>query len=72
MAPRILRQSTQDDDDRRASMIDTIAELDFVLLPLSVQALTRPALSKAWAKWAEEHDVRRRALERKCDDDLSL
>ena len=43
--------------------LDTIAQLVFPLLPLSVQALTLPALSKAWEEWAEEQRAKERALQ---------
>ena len=59
---------TPDDAARRASeardsLIDTIAALVFVYLPLTVQAITLPALSKAWKQWAIEQRAKERALE---------
>jgi hypothetical protein len=48
---------------RRAGLLHTVAALVFAYLPLSVQAITLPALSKAWKRWAEEQRAKERALE---------
>jgi hypothetical protein len=40
--------------DRRAGLLHAISALVFAYLPLSVQAITLPALSKAWKRWAQE------------------
>jgi hypothetical protein len=49
--------------DRRSGLMNAVASLVFAYLPLSVQAITLPALSKAWKQWAEEQGAKERALE---------
>ena len=44
--------------DRHAGLLDTLAALVFDFLPLNVQAIALPALSKAWKQWAEEQRAR--------------
>ena len=61
MASREL--SAQAAREARESLLDTIAALVFVCLPLSVQAITLPALSQASKQWAEEQRAKKRALE---------
>ena len=48
-------------DDECASQLHTLACLVLAYLPLSVQAITVRALSKAWKQWAER--AKERALE---------
>ena len=43
--------------------LHTLAQLIFPHLPLSVQAITLPALSKAWKQWAQEQRAKERTLE---------
>ena len=71
MAPRTRALEA---GEARHSLLHTIVELVFVCLPLSVQAITLPALSKAWQKWAQDQRAKERALEQAkddmwCDDD---
>ena len=57
-------KASREANDRRASLLHTVAALVFAYLPLSVQAITLPALSKAWKQWArEEQRAKERALE---------
>ena len=46
----------------RESLLHTVAALVFAYLPLSIQAISVPALNKAWKHWAEDGRVKRRAL----------
>ena len=65
----------REDDDRLASMMDTVVDLMFSCLPLSVQARTAPLLSKQWKEWAEEQRLKERALEqakREAGEDFML
>jgi hypothetical protein len=52
--PRTRGQAAAEANEARSSLLDTIAALVFAYLPLSVQAITLPALSKAWKGWAQE------------------
>jgi hypothetical protein len=57
--------------EARESQLHTfLIELVFAFLPLSIQAITLPALSKAWKQWAEEHRAKERALEQAKGVDL--
>lgn len=62
-----MRPTAERDDEADyeydGSMLATISDLVFRHLPLSVQAITLPALSKASRQWAEEQRVQERALE---------
>ena len=49
--------------ERRAGQMHTVAELVFRSLPLSIQAIAVPALSKGWKQWAREQHAKERALE---------
>ena len=51
------------DDYDGNNMLATIYDLVFAHLPLSVQAITLPALNKALREWAEEQRAKERALE---------
>jgi hypothetical protein len=62
MAPRTRRQAAAEASEARTSLLSTIAELVFLCLPLSVQAITLPALSKFWQQWAREQQAKERAL----------
>ena len=46
-----------------ALTIYTVASLVFLCLPLHIQAIALPALSKAWKQWAQEGRAKERALE---------
>ena len=64
MATHSRNQSAaREDSEQRASLLPTVCDLVFVCLPLSVQAITVPALSKAWKRWAEEQRAKERLLE---------
>jgi hypothetical protein len=52
-----------DTHGRRDGELDTVADLVFPHLPPGVQAITLPALSKAWKQWAEDHGAKERALQ---------
>jgi hypothetical protein len=52
----------EEGDDEREKQLHTIAGFVLPHLPLSVQAITLPALSKAWKQWAEEQRAKERAL----------
>jgi hypothetical protein len=63
-AAKQARDDEGDDDDRQTGLLHTMALLVFPLLPLSIQAIAVPALSKAWKQWAqEEQRAKERALE---------
>jgi hypothetical protein len=52
------------DEGDRTGLLHTVALLVFPLLPLSIQAIAVPALSKAWKQWSqEEQRAKERALE---------
>jgi hypothetical protein len=63
MASRTRGQAAREATQARESLLDTIAALVFAYLPLSVQAITLPALSKAWKRWAQDERAKERALE---------
>ena len=50
-------------ENERRSLLHTLASLIFAYLPLSIQAITLPALSKAWKQWAQDERAKERALE---------
>ena len=53
-----------DEGDQQTGLLHTVALLVFAYLPLSIQAIAVPALSKAWKRWAqEEQRAKERALE---------
>ena len=56
-------ESADEARHRRESQMSTLPDLVFPFLPLSVQAITLPALSKAWKKWAIKERAKERALE---------
>ena len=60
---RTRRQAAQEASATRDSLLEILAGLVFLCLPLSVQAITLPALSKAWKQWAREQELKERALE---------
>jgi hypothetical protein len=63
-AAKQARDDEGDDDDRQTGLLHTVALLVFAYLPLSIQAIAVPALSKAWKQWAqEEQRAKQRALE---------
>ena len=45
-------QAMAEDDRPAASELETVADLVFLRLPLGIQALAVPALSKQWKAWA--------------------
>ena len=47
----------------RESLLHTVAELVFRCLPLSIQAIAVPALSKGWQQWEQEEPARERTLQ---------
>ena len=47
----------------RESLLETVAALVFLYLPLSIQVITLPALSKAWKQWAHDQSAKERTLE---------
>ena len=55
--PRPRRQAAREASEARESLLDTIAALVFAYLPLSAQAITLPALSKAWKQGAQERTL---------------
>ena len=57
------RGEQEADDRQREDLLDTLAALVFAYLSLSVQAITLPALSKAWKQWAQEKRAKERTLE---------
>ena len=59
-------------NDRRAGLLHTVAALVFACLPLSIQAITVPALSKAWKQRAEEQRAKERALEEAKRDEYKI
>ena len=63
MGARTRGKAAQEASTARDSLLHTVAALVFAYLPLSVQAITLPALSKAWKEWAEEQRAKARALE---------
>ena len=63
MAPPTPPQTPQEPSEARESLLHTIAELVFLYLPLSAQAITLPALSKGWQQWAREREAKERALQ---------
>ena len=62
------------DDDRRAALLHVFLYLPlvFLYLPLSIQAITVPALSKAWKQRAEEQRAKERALEEAKRDEYKI
>ena len=78
MSTRTRGQAAREAGQAREGLLDTIAALVFAVLPLSIQAITLPALSKSWKKWAIDERVKERALEqaservRICDQRVTL
>jgi hypothetical protein len=58
--------------DRRAGLLHAVASLVFAYMPLSVQAITLPALSKVWKQWAGESRAKERTLEEAKSDVLEI
>jgi hypothetical protein len=50
-------------EEQESDDLHTIAQLVFPHLPLSVQAITLPALSKAWKAWTDGQDAKERTLQ---------
>ena len=46
-----------------AGSLTTLSPCVFPLLPLSIQAILVPALSKAWKQWAQDQGAKEHALE---------
>jgi hypothetical protein len=67
---RTRRQAAREAGQAREGLLDTVAALVFAYLPLSVQALALPALSKAWKQWAQENRAQERALEEAATSDV--
>ena len=63
-------QAAREASEARESLLDTIAALVFACLPLSVQAITLPALSKAWKQWVQ--GAKERALQAAKNDEFKL
>ena len=63
MPSRTRGQAAREASEARESLLHTIAALVFACLPLSVQAITLPALSKAWKQWAQDERAKELALE---------
>jgi hypothetical protein len=59
----VSSEAEREASDRRAGLLHAVAALVFAYLPLSVQAITLPALSKAWKQWAQDERAKERALE---------
>ena len=53
MPSRTRGRAAMEASEARESLLDTISALVFASLPLSVQAITLPALNKAWKQWAQ-------------------
>ena len=54
--------------DEANEPLNGVAAMVFTHLPLSSQAITLPALSKAWREWKVIHRIKERAMkEAKCD-----
>ena len=52
-------------DGHESSLLNTVADLVFRYLPLGVQAIALPALSKAWKQWAPDERAKERALQQR-------
>ena len=65
----VSSEAEREASDRRAGLLHAVACLVFAYLPLSVQAITLPALSKAWKQWAQDQGAKERALEEVAKND---
>jgi hypothetical protein len=65
----VSSEAEREASDRRAGLLHAVATLVFAYLPLSVQAITLLALSKAWKQWADEQGAKERALEEVAKND---
>ena len=63
MRPHTRGNAAREATQARDSLLDIIEALVFAFLPLSVQAITLPALSKAWKQWAQDQRAKERVLE---------
>ena len=63
MSPRTRARAAQEASEAHDSELNTVSELLLPYLPLSVQAITLPALNKAWKQFAIDARAKERALE---------